>query len=266
MPPPREQKWSFVAIFARTVSHAARCGRLDNVRGAKISPCFTLTGMPKPRFCHLLKSSSSRVAYYRGGGTTGSGLLAKNDQQEAFERLLTTTLSRTIDFLKFAEAKNAALLTFSSAWLLALLSHADFFSSLSRLDIICDHACKTMFFLSALAALWAFLPRRKLPKFFRDPIAPASLIYFGDAARFDVASYVDRVKQSYFPSDEQSCTQTYLDDLAVQIAVNSRIANDKFSKFHWGGVFVLAAFVFIAIPPAWSIIRALSELFAANGG
>jgi hypothetical protein len=45
--------------------------------------------------------------------------MAKNDQEEAFERLLTTSLARVIDFVKFAEAKNAALLTFNSAWIVA---------------------------------------------------------------------------------------------------------------------------------------------------
>lgn len=42
--------------------------------------------------------------------------MVKNDQQEAFEKILTSNLMRAIDFVKFAEAKNAALLTFNSAW------------------------------------------------------------------------------------------------------------------------------------------------------
>lgn len=48
--------------------------------------------------------------------------MAKNDQQEAYEKHLTATLARVIDFVKFAEAKNAALLTFSSAWTLATIN------------------------------------------------------------------------------------------------------------------------------------------------
>ncbi|MDR9820597.1 adenylate/guanylate cyclase domain-containing protein [Rhizobium hidalgonense] len=46
----------------------------------------------------------------------------KNDQQEAFERVLVTSLARVLDFLKFAEAKNAALLTFASAWIIGSIN------------------------------------------------------------------------------------------------------------------------------------------------
>jgi len=40
-----------------------------------------------------------------------------DDPQEAYVLVLTETLQRAIDFLKFAEAKNAALLAFASAWI-----------------------------------------------------------------------------------------------------------------------------------------------------
>jgi hypothetical protein len=36
--------------------------------------------------------------------------------REAFGDMLSAALARVVDFLKFAEAKNAALLTFASAW------------------------------------------------------------------------------------------------------------------------------------------------------
>lgn len=47
--------------------------------------------------------------------------MAKNDQEEQFEKIMTANLARIVDFLKFAETKNAALLTFCSAWILAIL-------------------------------------------------------------------------------------------------------------------------------------------------
>ena len=52
----------------------------------------------------------------------GEVRMATTEQRETLEGALSSTLSRTIDFLKFAETKNAALLTFASAWLLALAS------------------------------------------------------------------------------------------------------------------------------------------------
>ena len=46
----------------------------------------------------------------------------RDDQEEAFEKILSSQLTRTIDFVKFAETKNAALLTFSSAWIIGAIN------------------------------------------------------------------------------------------------------------------------------------------------
>src|ERR1700739_3014702 len=108
-------------------------------------------------------------------------------QKEALGELLTANLSRVIDFLKFAEAKNAALLTFSSAWIVAsinLLSSGHSFPPgiLSALAIALP-----LFVISALVAIWSFLPRRKLAKLHRDPKQSKSLIYYGAISTFDPA-------------------------------------------------------------------------------
>jgi len=39
-----------------------------------------------------------------------------------YEKLLTANLQRAVDFVKFAETKNAALLALSSAWVVAALN------------------------------------------------------------------------------------------------------------------------------------------------
>jgi hypothetical protein len=44
--------------------------------------------------------------------------MSNTEQRDALDKALSGVLSRTIDFLKFAETKNAALLTFAKAWLL----------------------------------------------------------------------------------------------------------------------------------------------------
>jgi hypothetical protein len=49
------------------------------------------------------------------------GAVAKSGQEESYEKILAADLQRVIDFLKFAEAKNGALLTFASAWILAII-------------------------------------------------------------------------------------------------------------------------------------------------
>jgi hypothetical protein len=52
----------------------------------------------------------------------GQAEMSVNDQQEAFEKLLGRNLARVFDLVRFAETKNAALLTFASAWILAMLN------------------------------------------------------------------------------------------------------------------------------------------------
>ena len=42
---------------------------------------------------------------------------------EAYDNILVADLQRVIDFLRFAEAKNATLLAVSSAWSLAAINH-----------------------------------------------------------------------------------------------------------------------------------------------
>lgn len=44
------------------------------------------------------------------------------EAEVTYEKVLTANLQRAIDFVKFAEAKNAALLALSSAWVVATLN------------------------------------------------------------------------------------------------------------------------------------------------
>ena len=48
--------------------------------------------------------------------------MAQAEQDEAYEKALSASLARVMDMLKFAEAKNAALLAFSSAWIAGLVT------------------------------------------------------------------------------------------------------------------------------------------------
>jgi hypothetical protein len=169
-------------------------------------------------------------------------------QKEALNAVLSATLSRVIDFLKFAEAKNAALLTFSSAWIVAsanLLTGGHLSGGLLTAFAI----ALPFFTASALISIWSFLPRRKLPKFHRDPNQSKSLIYFGDISTFDAAAYRQRVHERYV-SEEGPMTENYLDDLAIQVAVNSKIANAKFTSFNVGAMCVLIAMLVLAMASA----------------
>lgn len=167
--------------------------------------------------------------------------MTTSEQREALEKALPSTLSRTIDFLKFAETKNAALLTFASAWLLALVNLLASDRALSH-SIRISFAVSLLFFaLAALVALCSFLPKVKLNAFDRDPDRERSLLYFGDVAEYEAATYVQRFRQRYAADPKQTVSDEYLDDLAIQVFANSKITLRKFTIFNWGVGLVMFA-------------------------
>jgi hypothetical protein len=189
-------------------------------------------------------------------------MVPKINQNEAYEKILSTTLSRVIDFVKFAEAKNAALLTFSSAWLLGIINvtinnttvHNSSWQWLGPIAIFC-------FTLSSCVAIFSFLPK-KLTDFHRDPEREKSLIYFGDVSSFDPAIYRERVKSRYMPDNDGLYPESYLEDLAIQISVNSSVAERKFRFFNSGAIIASLGVLFIfigAISPV--ALLALRSLF-----
>ncbi len=188
--------------------------------------------------------------------------MAKDDQQEAFERALTSTLTRAVDFLKFAEAKNAALLTFASAWILGSVNLLNGSSPLTpdwRASFI---AALPFFAAGALVVIVSFLPKTLLSRFHKDPEQAKALLYFGDAASFAPAAYRDRVRERYYPPEGESATRNYLDDLSIQIAVNSQITSRKLIFFYVGTCIVLLALAILSIPAlraVWAIIPTLGR-------
>src|SRR3569623_914708 len=183
--------------------------------------------------------------------------MAKDDQEDAFEKLLSATLARDVDFLKFAEAKNAALVTFSSAWLVAT-SNFLLNPTVNQLFRAGASVALPLFAIAAILAVLSFLPRTLLENFHRDPDQSKSLLYFGHAAQFSPAAYKERVRERYYPPERHTATTNYLDELSVQIVVNSQITRRKLRLFNAGGYAVLLAFTALAIPAIiyfWSAIQ-----------
>ena len=187
----------------------------------------------------------------------------KNDQQEAYERVLTSSLARVLDFLKFAETKNAALLTFASASIVASISNLNNATLGSEWRTAFTFALP-LFILTALTALYSFLPKTLLNRFHKDPEQSKALLYFGDAASFAPAAYKQRVLERYLPPENESATQNYLDDLAIQIAVNSQITKRKLTIFNTGALIVFCAILVVSVPGIISLWRLLSALFGSN--
>jgi hypothetical protein len=184
--------------------------------------------------------------------------MTTKEQREALEKVLPGTLSRTIDFLKFAETKNAALLTFASAWLLALANVLANYHGLLQSIRVAVAVSLFFFALAALVALYSFLPKLKLSVFHRDPSRAKSLLYFGDIAEFEATAYSKRFRERYAGHTEQTISDEYLDDLAVQVLANSQITLRKFNIFNVGAGLVMLA---LAGLTATGAIIAYNHLF-----
>ncbi|MCP1843659.1 hypothetical protein ACVIHI_003422 [Bradyrhizobium sp. USDA 4524] len=178
----------------------------------------------------------------------------KDDQEEAFEKILSTQLGRTIDFVKFAETKNAALLTFSSAWILGAINLLTGKASLSPGYNIAFCVALPLFAIGGLVCILSFVPQ-VLARFFQSDDDSVSLLYWGHIAQIPVARYHDRVTERYKPNEGHSVTARYLDDLCVQISVNARIATRKFTMFNIAAGFVFAAIFILTLPSLWWGVR-----------
>lgn len=180
--------------------------------------------------------------------------MAKNDQQEAYEKLLSANHGRMIDFGKFAEAKNAALLTFCSVWMGAIIT---LLRSARDLPLGYEYALGGALFLlfsAASISLKSLLPKF-LDQMHKREDDYKNLLYFGDITKAGTRDYPGMAADLYTPGENESATETYLHDLAVQTAIHAGIAHRKFRMFNWAGSLVLLAFGVMAIPPVIFCIR-----------
>jgi hypothetical protein len=179
--------------------------------------------------------------------------MPKNDQQDSYEKLLSANHSRMIDLVKFAEAKNAALLTFCSVWMgsiIAMLRSSDEPPIEYRAAFL---VVLPILAVAAVISITSFLPKL-LRHVHRIEEGSTNLLYFGDIARLGTEKYGEAARKRYLPSDNQSATEEYLSDLALQIAVQACIADRKFKIFNAAGRLVLASFVCMAVPPVvWAL-------------
>jgi hypothetical protein len=188
------------------------------------------------------------------------------NQEEALCETLSDSLTRVIDLVKFAEAKNAALLAFSSAMTVAianLLTRSEPPpSGYGRLLPI----AAVLFIASAVIALVSLLPRINLSRFFkagRRNFRSANLLFYGDVAQLDIDEIADKMKERYRPAKGTAASQNLLDDLCIQIHVNSGIARRKYRLFAIGAWIALAGFALLLIPPLAAVVCAAAHAAGA---
>jgi|SRR5579871_2733125 len=180
--------------------------------------------------------------------------MARNDQEDALEKMLAAQLARTLDFVKFAEAKNGAILVLSSGWILASVN---LLSGEHKLAHSYDKALwisVPLFVLAGLLSIFSFLPRM-LRNFIKPKDGTKNLLFFGDIAELPIAQFKERVFERYRPEADHSVTDRYLDDLCVQISVNAKIASRKFKLFNAAVACVVLAIISLLIPALWYLSR-----------
>lgn len=183
--------------------------------------------------------------------------MANNSQLEAYEKLMSANHGRMIDLVKFAETKNAALLTFCSVWMGGIITLLRAPEELPFGYKYAFMAALPFLVVAAVISLRSLLPRL-LEHVYKREKEDISLLYFRDIARTGARDYPERAKAVYLSESEQSVSSTYLRHLSEQTAIQASIADRKFRLFHWAGSLVFLAFVCMALPPAifffrWSI-------------
>ena len=185
--------------------------------------------------------------------------MPKNDQQDAYEKLMSANHARMIEFSKFAEAKNAALLTFCSVWMGGIIT---LLRSPEEPPLALGHAFRLalpLLFIAAIISLKSLMPKF-LDQIHKRADDYKNLLYFGDIDRAGTEAYPDMAADRYTPTGSDSATAIYLHDLSIQTAIHAKIAHRKFNSFNWAGSIVLIAFGIMAIPPVlfcfgWAISR-----------
>lgn len=160
---------------------------------------------------------------------------------EELEKYLSANLGRVNEWLRFAETKNAALLTFSSAWLVAICS---LWSNEKAPEIIKIPLLSATFpvMAAALIALHSLLPKKQ--KKSGQPGDPSlnNLLFHGNISTLGTSNALQAFQTRYCQSASGS-KMNALEDLSTQLVETSTIVTLKFKAFSRGAWFIIAGFV-----------------------
>lgn len=171
------------------------------------------------------------------------------DRVNGYEKALSTNLARVLDLLKFAEAKNAALLAFASAWIVGLVNLLSSGRVLPPGYLTAATVALPLFVIAACTALISLLPKLQT-RFVTDDSASVgrNLLFFGDVADLPLAQLKTAIREDHFPAEDAAPNATYLHDMEVQISINAKIARRKYRLFKAAGIVALLGIAAFAIP------------------
>lgn len=169
-------------------------------------------------------------------------------EDEALEKALAANLSRVNEWLRFAETKNAALLTFSSAWLVAVCTLWSNQTAPAVVKWPLLLACPTII-LAAMAAIISLLPRsqKKNAGTTAQNHTTRNLLFHGNISELDIATALTSFSTRHKPPSGMKISPGLLADLSTQLVETSRITKYKFSMFNIGARLILASFIIAAV-------------------
>ena len=169
------------------------------------------------------------------------------------EDRLKYVLSNVNDWLKFAEAKNAALAATSAAVIIGLFSVID--KKQSLITYLQNYLCISigLCLLAMICALMSFVPQIRIPVLLRlsNKKKDDNIIFFSDVAKYDPQEYLESLyAASGKPVKEFSSIESFF---AEQIIANSRIALRKYRFFSMGISLtgIALAIIFIGLLAFW---------------
>jgi hypothetical protein len=142
------------------------------------------------------------------------------------------------EWLKFAEAKNGALLGINAAVITTLLSNLDKIKLYWIIETVLLNVFLPSAIISTLIALKSFWPARKhelISTPASNPLADDNLLFFGHIKNYSPSSYLTNLEVAIGNTPEGNFTRLQI-DYAKQIITNAKIANRKYTLFNLGVV------------------------------
>jgi hypothetical protein len=160
------------------------------------------------------------------------------DPKRQVEQQLSEQLTRVIDWLKFAEAKNTGSVGLSSTGLGVIVTFLVAGPPIPTLAGVGLGIGAVALMLSLLLTVASFLPSTDLEKHLvgdrERPTSRDNLLYYGHLARYEPRALVEAIAEMYFEQESEAYAPSKLAiDLAAQIVTNARITVRKLAFFRY---------------------------------
>lgn len=168
------------------------------------------------------------------------------DEHSNMQELLREILNNVNTWLTFAEAKNAAIITFDFA-MIAFVGNIDFSKENIIIFTILIVVIIVGMIISLGIALLSFMPQVNKNKFeFQNDIENGNLIYYGDIAKYNDIEYIKNLCKQYFGKNIDINEIKKIEiDYSNEIICNAKIACKKYKFFKCSLIITLGAMVFL---------------------